>query len=149
MIDHQSVPNANRGCFPTGPARNCRCGSSHETTEYSDKTSSQYSSDYRTSDIVDYYKRRSDSTTSEKYSDKTSEKYSDKTSEKYSDKTSCETECEEEYTIEEIASISRELSYNDSFIVDLFDEAENRTGTPADRNVELLLFNPLKRCKEY
>lgn len=54
--------------------------------------------------------------------------------------------CEEEYTIEEIASISRELSYNDPFIVNLFDDGLMRTGTKYDRNTELLLFNPLKRC---
>ena len=141
MIDHQSVPNAHRGCFPTGPARNC-CGSSSYTDYSTDRTDSHNttdshnrtdSSDYRTGDIVDYYKRKSSSleTTCE------------------TNRTSCETECQEDYTIEEMASISRELSYNDSFIVDLFDTGENRTGTPADRNVELLLFNPLKRCKDY
>ena len=54
---------------------------------------------------------------------------------------------QEKYTIEEIASISRELSYNDPFIVDAFNDAVFRTGTPKDRNVELLIFNPLKRCK--
>jgi len=46
-----------------------------------------------------------------------------------------------------MASISRELSYNDPFIVNKFDDAENRTGTPKDRNVELLIYNPLKRNK--
>ena len=55
--------------------------------------------------------------------------------------------CKEKYTIEEMASISRELSYNDPFIVNKFDDAENRTGTPKDRNVELLIYNPLKRNK--
>jgi len=49
----------------------------------------------------------------------------------------------EEYSIEEIASISRELSFNDPFIVDQFDDALSRTGTKLDRNVELLIFNPL------
>jgi hypothetical protein len=81
-----SPANAERGCFPTGPSRNC-C----------DK-SSYYSSD------------------------------------------SCN---KKEYSIEEIASISRELSFNDPFIVNKFDKAEERTGTPLDRNVELLVFNPL------
>ncbi len=64
-----------------------------------------------------------------------------------SSESNSENRCEETYTIAEMASISRELSYNDKFIVDEFDDAVQRTGTPKDRNVELLLFNPLKRCK--
>lgn len=55
--------------------------------------------------------------------------------------------CKERYTIEEMASISRELSYNDIFIVPKFDDGVYRTGLPSDRNAELLIFNPLKRCK--
>jgi len=100
MIDHLSPANAERGCFPTGPARNCCCSNSYSSTKSSES--------------------REDSS---------------------------EERCKEKYSIEEIASISRELSYNDVFIVDEFDTGENRTGTPLDQNVELLLFNPLLRCK--
>jgi len=57
----------------------------------------------------------------------------------------CQEECKERYSIEEIASISRELSYNDPFIVKKFNDGLFRTGTPEDRNVELLIYNPLKR----
>ena len=99
IIDHMSPANVDRGCFSTGPAKDCGedCYSEYDASEY----------------------------------------------------TSCDSEykCKEEYKIEEIASISRELSYNDVFIVNKFDDAEFRRGTPLDRNVELLLFNPLKRCK--
>ena len=95
MIDHQSPPNARRGCFPTGPGRNC-CGSrSTSSSESCCRSESQ------------------------------------------------EKEC---YSISEIASISRELSYNDVFIVDKFDNAIERRGSILDRNVNLLIFNPLIRC---
>lgn len=57
----------------------------------------------------------------------------------------------DKYSTTEIASISRELSYNDVFIVNKFDDGENRSGTPLDRNVEIIMYNPLLRnncCKE-
>ena len=54
--------------------------------------------------------------------------------------------CDEEYTIEEMASISRELSYNNFELVNTANDGIERLGKPKDRNVELLLFNPLKRC---
>ena len=104
VFDHLSPADVNRGCFSSGPAKNC--------------CSSKYSSGYS-----------SESDNSSKY-----ESYDD-------------TRCREKYTIEEMASISRELSYNDPFIVNKFDDAENRTGTPKDRNAELLIYNPLKRKK--
>jgi metallophosphoesterase (TIGR03767 family) len=94
MIDHQSPPNAQRGCFPTGPGRNC-CGSQSSKSDSCCKSESQE---------------------------------------------------KESYTISEIASISRELSYNDVFIVDKFDNAIQRRGSVLDRNVNLLIFNPLLRC---
>jgi metallophosphoesterase (TIGR03767 family) len=103
MIDHQSPANVNRGCFPTGPVRNC-CGRSSVSVE---------------------------SSCNEKNS---------------VDESSC-CEEQEEYIISEIASISRELSYNDPFIVKKFDDAVERTGTRLDRNVELIIFNPLERCR--
>lgn len=99
MIDHLSPADVDRGCFSTGPARNC-CDKSYNS-----------------------YSNSKDS------------------------KDSCDKKCEEEYSIEEIASISRELSFNDPFISDQFDQAENRTGTKLDRNIELLVFNPLCRNK--
>lgn len=53
-----------------------------------------------------------------------------------------------EYSITEMASISRELAINDPF-----NDPKTRGGTPKDRNVELLINNPLcregaKTCKE-
>ena len=48
--------------------------------------------------------------------------------------------CGCEYTITEMASISRELAYNDPF-----NDPRTRGGTPEDRNVELLINNPLLR----
>lgn len=50
--------------------------------------------------------------------------------------------CQKKYTREEIASISRELSYNDPFIVDSANQGEFRLGKPRDRNVELLINRP-------
>jgi metallophosphoesterase (TIGR03767 family) len=44
------------------------------------------------------------------------------------------------YTLTEMASISRELSYNDPF-----NDPRTRGGTPEDRNVELIINNPLLR----
>ncbi len=44
------------------------------------------------------------------------------------------------YTITEMASISRELSYNDPF-----NDPRSRGGLPKDRNVELVINNPLLR----
>jgi metallophosphoesterase (TIGR03767 family) len=82
---------------------------------------------------------------------KTSCSSDSKSSECNSKTSECETseyeKCREAYTIEEMASINRELSFNDIFIVDKFDDAVQRTGTKFDRNTELLIFNPLKRCK--
>ena len=99
MINHQSPIQTDKGCFSTGPARNC-CSRSFHTSENSE----------------------SKCCTSENREKET-------------------------YTIPEMASISRELSYNDPYIVDEFDSGENRTGDKRDRNVELVLFNPLLRCK--
>lgn len=48
--------------------------------------------------------------------------------------------CGDEYTITEMASISRELSFNDPF-----NDPRTRGGTKKDRNVELLINNPLLR----
>jgi len=45
-----------------------------------------------------------------------------------------------DYNITEIASISRELSYNDPF-----NDPRKRGGDPKDKNVELLINNPLRR----
>ncbi len=59
---------------------------------------------------------------------------------------SCESRAKETYTIPEIASISRELSFNDPFILKKFDNGVERRGTVLDRNVEILIFNPLLRC---
>ena len=106
MIDHQSPPNAERGCFSTGPAKNCNCSSSSNSSNCSNSFSSF-------------------STSSEEKCSKN----------------------KESYTIEEMASISRELALNDPFINPSFGDYVTRQGTPLDRNVELLIFNPLKRCK--
>lgn len=63
---------------------------------------------------------------------------------------SSEKVCQEKYNITEIASISRELSFNDPYVVNKFDEGEERSGTPLDRNVEIIIYNPLLRnkCKD-
>lgn len=53
----------------------------------------------------------------------------------------------EKYSIEEMASISRELALNDPFINPLFGDSVYREGTVLDRNVELIIPNPLLRCK--
>ena len=130
IIDHESPANVNRECFP----KDCCSQSSYECDT---STSKCDTSKYDTSDY----------TSKSKYDTSTS-KYDTSKSKCDTSTSKCDTsEYEEEYTIEEIASISRELSYNDPFIVNQFNDAEYRTGTPLDRNVELLLFNPLKRCK--
>lgn len=46
------------------------------------------------------------------------------------------------YTITEMASISRTLAYNDPF-----NDPKTREGTPKDRNVELVINNPLLRSE--
>ena len=48
--------------------------------------------------------------------------------------------CGTKYSITEMASISRSLSFNDPF-----NDARTRGGLPKDRNVELLINNPLLR----
>ena len=136
IIDHASPANVSRGCFSTGPAKDCE-------EDCYDESSCKYSSRCETSE----YK-----TSESNYSSRcdTSEYKTSRSD--YSSGSRCDTseyqtsECYEEYTIEEMASISRELSYNDPFIVNEFNDGEFRRGTPLDRNVELLLFNPLKRC---
>lgn len=55
-------------------------------------------------------------------------------------KKQCNGSYKSDYTITEMASISRELSYNDPF-----NEPRTRGGKPKDRNVELLINNPLLR----
>ena len=52
----------------------------------------------------------------------------------------CKKSCDCDYTITEMASISRELSYNNPY-----DDSKTRRGLPKDRNVELLINNPLLR----
>ena len=100
LINHLSVPNAKRGCFPAGVNQNCSSCCSDNSSQTPNNSSDASSI------------------------------------------------CKEEYTIEEIASISRELSYNNFLLVDQATEGRNRTGTRLDRNTELLLFNPLKRCNK-
>ena len=97
LIDHQSPPNVEKGCFPTGTNANC-CNrtSTHPSDNYTE-----------------------DRTNTCNYT--------------------------EEYSIEEMASISRELSYNNFVLVDTSNDGLARLGNPKDRNTELLLFNPLKR----
>jgi len=146
MINHSSPADAERGCFSTGPAQNCRFCSSYQTSECDTST---HNSKYDSSKCSNLSKYDSSTDNSKYDSSKcsNSSKYHNSTDSSNSF-THCETsECKEEYSIEEIASISRELSYNDVFIVNKFGNGENRTGTKLDRNVELLLFNPLKRCK--
>lgn len=52
----------------------------------------------------------------------------------------CKKPCDCNYNITEMASISRTLSYNDPW-----NEPRTRGGLPKDRNVELLINNPLSR----
>lgn len=52
----------------------------------------------------------------------------------------CKEPCDNNYTITEMASISRSLSYNDPW-----NDPRTRGGTDKDRNVELLINNPLLR----
>jgi len=119
MIDHLSPANVHRGCFPTGPAQNC-CNKSNNSCSTSSSNSSSSSN-----------------------SNNSNNSNNSSSSNSSNSNNSCKTKCKEEYSIEEIASISRELSFNDPFIVDQFDDALERTGTKLDRNVELLIFNPL------
>lgn len=52
----------------------------------------------------------------------------------------CKKQCDCNYTITEMASISRTLSYNNPY-----DDSKTRGGLPKDRNVELIINNPLSR----
>jgi len=110
--------------------------SESQSSSLSESQSSRDSRGTRESNEPSYSKDSRDSSNSRESKNCSEECYTD-----------CKTKCKEEYTIEEIASISRELAYNDPFITNKFGDGENRTGTRKDRNIELLIPNPLSRCK--
>jgi metallophosphoesterase (TIGR03767 family) len=136
IFDHLSPPDAQRGCFSTGPAKNCSCGvknTSQAPTPFVNPVENNISGSTAgfcnsNPGVTGLYTR--DIFTPNLY---------------YLD------ECpEEKYSISEIASISRELSINDPFIVGGPSGFVYRFGTPCDRNVELIVPNPLtKNSKNY
>ncbi len=121
MINHDSPVQTDKGYFSTGTASSSNNNSSNSNSSNNNSKSSCCNTSK---------------------SDDSSKSSSCNSSKSY-DKKECR-----EYSIAEIASISRELSYNDKYIVVEYSENGNRTGTVLDRNVELLIPNPLyKNCK--
>lgn len=128
IFDHLSPPDAERGCFPSGTNQNCSCTGVTgvvSNTGHTGTSQMEFSNNPRRKGCGCCSNNSYDTSNTSNSSEK----------------------CKETYSISEMASISRELSLNDPFIVANFGEALERFGKPEDRNVELIIHNPLWKDK--